>query len=114
MLFAMLLPLGCQREPQTVPGGPAGPAQNPLTQLEKPLSPRVLTGTVAEVVPAGSYYYARLETPAGETHWIASLGVRPPRGDAVSARVIGTQHGFFSRRLGRRFGTVHFAWLRTQ
>lgn len=110
MLLAVLVPFGCQRVPPSVP---AGPAQNPLTQLEKPRSRSVLTGTVAEIVPAGSYYYARLETAAGETHWIASLGARPQRGGSVSARVIGTQRDFFSRRLGRRFATVHFAWLRT-
>lgn len=110
VLAAMLLPLGCQRAPRTEP---AGGAQNPLLQLEQPQAPRVLTGTVAEVVPAGSYFYARLVTPSGEPCWLASLGERPPLGRSVFARVLGTRHDFFSRRLGRRFATVHFAWLRT-
>lgn len=111
VLFVAPLLLHCQRTPRTVP---AVPAQSPLLQLERPRSPSLITGTVAEVVPAGAYFYARLATPMGEAHWIASLGARPQPGESVSARVIGTQRDFFSRRLGRRFATVHFAWLRAQ
>jgi hypothetical protein len=110
VLLALLLPLGCQRAPRTEP---AGPVQNPLLQLERPQSPRVLTGTVAEVLPAGTYFYARLVVPSGEPCWIAGLGERPQPGRSVSARVLGTRRDFFSRRLGRRFATLHFAWLRT-
>lgn len=109
LLIAVLLPLGCQRAPRIEPGGAA---QNPLLQLEPQQAPSVLTGTVAEVVPAGSYFYARLVAPAGTECWIAGMGERPQLGRSVSARVLGTRHDFFSRRLGRRFTTVHFAWLR--
>lgn len=63
-------------------------------------------GVIAERLPAGRYTYLRLEGP--EPFWIATMGDGPAPGRAVTIRSFACSTDFHSRRLDRRFATLHF------
>lgn len=63
-------------------------------------------GVVAERLPAGKYTYLRIEGP--EQFWIATIGAGVAPGRAVTVRSFACTDDFHSRRLDRRFATLHF------
>lgn len=94
------------------PRAAAAQSQNPLLGI---FGARLeLRGVVAQILPAGSYRYARLRLPDGGEAWLVTLGECPPVGSAVVARSLGQRRDFQSARLGRRFPLLHFGVLRSQ
>lgn len=82
----------------------ANPLANPLAAAQHETVIR--TGVVAERLPAGKYTYLRLA--GAEPFWIATLGPGAAPGAAVEIKSFACSQDFHSRRLDRRFATLHF------
>lgn len=76
----------------------------PFTRL---LAPEHAVGDVVELLPAGSYQYARLIEPTGASLWVASLRSELELGPA-DVTVFGWREDFVSRRLDRTFDRLAF------
>lgn len=77
---------------------------NPLAKAAKESLTR--DGVVAERVPAGSYTYLRIAD--AEPFWIATMGTGPAPGTPVTVNSFARTSDFHSKRLDRRFATLHF------
>ncbi len=116
-MFALLIVLSaCDSEapPAAAPVAPL--VALPPTPGAAPTAPSapsadVVSGTVAETVPAGAYTYARVTTADGEV-WAASTGDAPAVGATVKISTHLPMKDFHSESLGRDFPLVYFveAW----
>ncbi|GAB4568406.1 MAG: hypothetical protein Tsb0020_21820 [Haliangiales bacterium] len=94
-----------------VAGDSAAAGLNPLADISLEERGERLQGHAAEIVSAGSYTYLDLAIEGGERRWVVLLG-RPAlaRGSAVTVTVMGSKRGFRSRKLGRVFDELTFAY----
>lgn len=91
-------------------------AKNPFSDLERPrVGDERFTGRVADLRPAGPYTYASIDVGEGRIRWVVMLRAGAiARGDRVTVKSFGTQHGFRSRRLGMTFDELVFAVVRPE
>jgi hypothetical protein len=84
---------------------------NPLPRyaLNEPL---VLEGRVAERLRAGPYLYLRLERPAAEPVWVATMARLASTEDEVRVTAVARADAFPSTRLGRTFSPLLFGAVR--
>jgi hypothetical protein len=70
--------------------------------------PRAFTGTVAEVMQAGGYTYARLQAPGRDDVWIAASEFPVANGQRLSVELEMAVTDFESKTLNRTFPLVYF------
>ncbi len=81
----------------------APPETTPIREADKQF-----TGTVREVLFAGSYVYVEVELEGGEMRWVVGTDDPPRVGERVEVSAYGERRDFHSRRLDRDFARLLF------
>lgn len=81
----------------------APPETAPIREADKHF-----TGSVREVLFAGSYVYVEVELEGGETRWVVGTDDPPRVGERVEVSAYGERRDFHSRRLDRDFARLLF------
>lgn len=94
-----------------VAGDSVAAGLNPLADISLEERGERLRGHAVEIVSAGSYTYLDLALAGGERRWVVVLG-RPALGrdGAITVTAMGSKRGFRSRKLGRVFAKLTFAY----
>lgn len=100
--------------PTGSPGAARRATQNPYAQYALAEVDRTwLPGQVEQRLVAGHYVYLQLRPPGGDPVWLVSLAATTPATRQVRALVLGRAAHFHSPRLGRDFGPLLFAAVRS-
>src|SRR5690349_18415039 len=104
LLFALVIATGCSAPAAS--DAPAAPAAMPFA-LDKTRSS--FSGTVREVLAAGSYTYARIDD-----RWVVTLKKPLRVGERVHVTGFGQKDSFHSARLSRTFDHLVFAVVKKE